>query len=226
MERKKKMYEERRRQEEMQRLAREAKERRASHEALDQLMAPRSQATKSAAPAMGGVRKPPRRKEVSKLTAQRKELMIACGAGWLGEVAELLAKKCPVNWVDKAGISPLYSACGNGYAKIVAKLIAANADVEKGTSPTMKGATSLFIACHRGRTEIVAILLAAKADVDHSDDRGFTPLLVACEKRRATIVANLLAANADVNQLHRRQGPLPQCPTCNQAFTSHQRVYG
>ena len=79
-------------------------------------------------------------------------------------------------------------------------MIAANADVEKGTSPTMKGATPLFIACHRGRTEIVAILLAAKADVNQPANNGATPLYLACQEGHTEIAKKLLAAGADVNQ--------------------------
>ena len=133
-------------------------------------MPPRSQAKKSAAPATGGVRKPPRRKEL------QQELARACLYGKVRKVAELLTKldgmkKGAVNAIDETGEAPLHVACRGGHVEVVTALIAANADVDKVTyllDRKSVGNTPLCVACFYGRTDIVATLLAANADVNQA----------------------------------------------------------
>ena len=81
-----------------------------------------------------------------------------------------------VNKADNDGDTPLYAACGNGRAEVVATLLAENADVNQAAND---GTTPLYAACGgNGRAEVVTALLAENADVNKADNEGNTPLYV------------------------------------------------
>ena len=64
-----------------------------------------------------------------------------------------------------------------GHPEVVAKLIAANADVN--IVMGVDHATPLYIACCKGHTEVVTALIAANADVNQALANGATPLYLA-----------------------------------------------
>ena len=102
--------------------------------------------------------------------------------------------------VTTDGSNPLYSAAKKGHVKIVEKLIAASADVDK--AETTHGYTPLYIAAHNGHIEVVEKLIAASADVDkaRTTTHGRTPLYIAARNGHVEIVDKLIAASADVEK--------------------------
>ena len=103
------------------------------------------------------------------------------------DVASLLAGGADANEpsTDGTGATALLVASEKGHTKIVKKLLAAKADVNRAAND---GATPLFVAAWEGHTEIVTKLLAANANVDQATKEGHThpgstPLLVACRSQ-------------------------------------------
>jgi uncharacterized protein len=80
---------------------------------------------------------------------------------------------------------------------LVAKLIAANADVN---APQPDGTTALHWAAHHGDLKMAEALLRAHANPGVAMENGMTPLLLACESGNVDLVNELLKAGADPNQ--------------------------
>ena len=84
-----------------------------------------------------------------------------------------------------------------GHTEIVAKLLAASANVDQTNND---GATPLVVACGAGHIEVITALLAANADVNHAEStRGVTSLQIASADGHAGVVRRLLAAHADAS---------------------------
>ena len=89
-----------------------------------------------------------------------------------------------------------------GPRRVVAALLAANADVERAVA---HGFMPLF-ASKLGHTEIVAMLLAANATVDPSNDNEQTPMVVACCEGHRRRPAPLLLRREPHIHLHVGEG--------------------
>ena len=103
--------------------------------------------------------------------------------GLTDDVIALIADGADVNEPSKihGGLTALHAACGNSQIEIVAKLLAANADVNLGDN---YGATPLFTACSKGHAEVVTTLTAANASMEQANVDGLRPLHVAVVRSR------------------------------------------
>ena len=94
------------------------------------------------------------------------------------------------------GLEPSLTPAVVGDPAIVARLIAAGADVDK----EYVYETALMHCVRIGRSDLVELLLAGGADVDKRDSiLGETPLFSAVCRREGHLMARLLAAGADPN---------------------------
>ena len=130
---------------------------------------------------------------------ERLALHRAAHRGRAADVAALFAAGADVNELMTNGITALIIACQMGHTEVVAKLLAANADVNLQASDT--GLTALMVACQKGHAEVVPTLIAANADVNQANSLGGTPLYLACQNGHIEVIAKLLAANADVEKI-------------------------
>jgi len=117
--------------------------------------------------------------------------------GELQEVRKLIEQGVDVNLADTDGATPLIMASQNGHAKVVQMLLAARADVNKGSATG--GVTPLIKASNNGHTGIVMQLIMAKAEINAADKVGWTALHYASYKGYTDIVMQLITAKADVN---------------------------
>jgi len=117
------------------------------------------------------------------------------------EVARfLIAQGANVNATDKAGWTPLHSACFNGNKNKVELLLAKGADINaKGNN----GETPLYLAFVLRHRDLVELLLTKGADVNAKGPEGVTLLHMARDVQIATL---LLAHGADVNAKGRQGG--------------------
>ena len=94
------------------------------------------------------------------------------------------------------GVTPLYLACTNGSAEVVAPLLDAGADPEARTA----GETALMTAVRTGSVDIVELLIANGADLDATQrESGQTLLMTAAAEMHPAVVRILLARGADVH---------------------------
>ena len=92
-----------------------------------------------------------------------------------------------------AGDTPLVFAASQGHVDCVKVLIAAGADMKKGTElPLIKSIKSRSV-------ESVKELLNAGADVNSEDDQGNTSLMIAIDVGNVTLAQLLVDKGADVN---------------------------
>ena len=101
-----------------------------------------------------------------------------------------------MNVKDDDGRTALYKASWNGHTEMVARLLAAGADVE---AKDNDGFTALIRASGKGHTEIVEMLLNAGADVNAKTNDDTTALFMASYNGHIETVAKLLKKGADVN---------------------------
>ena len=134
---------------------------------------------------------------------------------WLAEVVTALTRERRREPGQQRGRHAAVRRLPGGPHRVVAKLIAANANVNQAEND---GVTPLLIACQKGHTEIVTKLIAANADVNQANNNGATPLYVACQNGRAEVVTKLIAANADVNQAD-NDGVTPLYIACQNGHT-------
>lgn len=127
------------------------------------------------------------------------ESMVAAVRAGDAEAVGRLATPETVNSVGDGGMTPLMLASRLGHSTIVAKLLAAGAEVD---SADERGFTALFHGCYdpdedRGRPEVVELLLAAGADKEARIGYGVRPLMYAAGNGEAGVVQALLRGGAD-----------------------------
>lgn len=129
------------------------------------------------------------------------EFTMAAHLGFKNRVLTLLDEGQDVNELSGLSESALMLAADNGHEEIVAKLLAAGAEVNIQTIVAYGSLAALIMAAQNGHEGIVAQLLAAGAKVAIKDANGRTPLMLAAKNNHEGIVDKLLAAGADVNEL-------------------------
>ena len=158
-------------------------------------------------------------KSSAKFHAETNPLHEAAKAGDLDSVNHFLdAHAVAVDAKDGVGETPLHKAATGGRLSVVARLIAAGANV---TVKSLYGDAPLHWAVYGG-VAIVATLIAEGADVDVRDGNGWTPLHHAAYGGYAAAVSALIAEGADVDVREnnrrrnaalpgRREGPSHHC---------------
>ena len=137
-------------------------------------------------------------KSSAKFHAETNPLHEAAKAGDLDSVNHFLdldAHAVAVDAKDGVGETPLHKAATGGRLSVVARLIAAGANV---TVKSLYGDAPLHWAVYGG-VAIVATLIAEGADVDVRDGNGWTPLHHAAYGGYAAAVSALIAEGADVD---------------------------
>ena len=98
---------------------------------------------------------------------------------------------------NRYGVTPLYLACVNGSAPVIAKLLDAGADANGATT---EGETPLMTVARSGNVEAAKVLLAHGADVNAKEQwRQQTPLMWAVAESHPEMAQELIAHGADVN---------------------------
>jgi TonB family protein len=124
-----------------------------------------------------------------------RELVNKSAQGQRGLVRLLLTHRAnPDEFVGNQ--TPLIAASRGGHADVVAELLAAKANPNRGNQNRV---TPLLAAASRGRAEVVQQLLAAGAKPDAAGPGGNTPLHAACFAGSAASVKALLAAGTAVD---------------------------
>ncbi len=113
------------------------------------------------------------------------------------ETADLLIRAgARADATNDLGVTPLWVACTNGSAGMVARLLAAGADPN--IAPAT-GGTPLMRAVRTGNAGAVESLLAAGADVDAREgSRGQNALMWAVTRRHPTVAQLLIDRGADL----------------------------
>ena len=116
----------------------------------------------------------------------------------LDMVKQLLATGADVKAATREGaITPLFMACTNGNAAIIAALLDAGADAN---SVKANGTTALMTAAASGSVDAVKVLLDRGAQIDAKESvHGQTALMFAAALNRADAVKYLLSRGADAN---------------------------
>jgi len=131
------------------------------------------------------------------------DLQLASRDGDLSTIEGLLSDPStninapPTGWY---GQNALQAACAQGHTSVVARLIAAGADVNA-AGDFNRPRTALQIACVAGNVEIVEMLLAAGADVNvpAAKYNGRTALQAASEGGHLLVIEKLLGIGVGVN---------------------------
>jgi ankyrin repeat protein len=103
--------------------------------------------------------------------------------------------KTSIDFKDYNSFTALIWAAANGYADVVAMLIANGANLE---ARDKWGRTALILAAANGYAAIVAMLIAKEADIEAQDKWGRTALICVAEKGYSDIVAMLIASGANI----------------------------
>lgn len=108
----------------------------------------------------------------------------------------LLENGASVNQCTKDGVSPLFTACSNGYDSTVELLLNHRANIH---ICTKNSKNPLHAACEKGHHRTVKMLLKYGADINICMENKVSPLLLACLKGHENTVQVLLENGADVN---------------------------
>lgn len=130
-----------------------------------------------------------------------------CDTGRVKVMEVLLEHGASVNIPDRYGHMPLYTACSNGYIKIVKLLLLYDPIIDitkpdqydKSVLHADQYTTPLYIASEKGYFEIVKLLLEHKAKVNFPNLQHDTALHLACEGGHIEVVKLLLSYGALVN---------------------------
>jgi ankyrin repeat protein len=106
--------------------------------------------------------------------------------------------------------TPLMCAASHGHARLVQRLLEADADAGQGDR---EGWKPLHFASFDGHGDVVALLLAHKADVNATDLWTCTPVGEAATSGHVGVVSQLLEAKADV-AVRDRKGSTPMAHAC------------
>ena len=107
------------------------------------------------------------------------------------------------NAIGSQGYSPLFTACQDGKAEIVAMLLEANADP---ALACFGGATPLYVACSKNHADVVKLLVKAGAPVDALANGYYTPMLACVTHGCEDAARTLLTAGADVHLCSEKWG--------------------
>jgi ankyrin repeat protein len=118
----------------------------------------------------------------------------------------LLAEKADPNQTEADGTAPLHWAVHHDAAELVARLIAAGANV---TVANDYGATPMSEAAVVANPGVLAALLDAGADVDSPNADGQTALMVVARGGNTAAAKLLLERGANVNAREERKGQTP-----------------
>ena len=103
-----------------------------------------------------------------------------------------------INYTDRDGRTPLFTAASKGHTPIVEKLIAAGSNVN--LAKTTDGASPILIAAQRGHAPVVEQLIVSRCNVDIAlTTNGATAILIAAQNGHAAVVEKLIAAHCNVN---------------------------
>ncbi|GMH40553.1 hypothetical protein BSKO_08457 [Bryopsis sp. KO-2023] len=107
----------------------------------------------------------------------------------------LVAKGADPDHVDtKLGQGALHVAAKKGFNRIVQELLLPDLPTNV-DAKDYKGRTPLLIACGSGNADVVQVLLEFDADMALVDDDGQSPLYIASEEGHADVVRSLLKAS-------------------------------
>ena len=108
----------------------------------------------------------------------------------------LISAGADVNATNDYGVTPLFLACTNVSAEVVARLLNAGADSEART----EGETALMTAVRTGSIDAVKLLIAHGADLGATElESGQTLLMTAAAEMHPSVVRLLLAEGVDVH---------------------------
>jgi ankyrin repeat protein len=127
------------------------------------------------------------------------QLWNAARDGKTSEVVALLSNAEAlsfINWEDKSGETPIFTAAYHGQTEVVKELISAGCDINRATG---YGQTPIWIAARNGRTESVKELICAGCDINLADKHGCTPIWVAAYRGNTDAVKELISAGSDIN---------------------------
>lgn len=125
-------------------------------------------------------------------------LFVACQAGHIVMVKELLESRAQVNISMRDHASPLFIAAQNGHRNVCVLLINRGATIDKTRSD---GATPLWIAAQMGHDHVCKILLQHGAQVDALRCDNSTPIFKAAHKGFTAVVEQLLKYNPNLGML-------------------------
>ena len=133
---------------------------------------------------------------VNQLADLERRLEAACERGDAADVATVLSTPTLARYVDVD--EGFCRACRQGHEAVVARLIAAGADVHYGCYDGYGGSYvgPLLEACEAGHVDVVAVLVAAGANVNMLDG---APLKIACKFGHVVLLDWLLEHGADVH---------------------------
>ena len=114
-----------------------------------------------------------------------------------------LAERADPNQAEPDGTTPLHWAIHNNDADLVAKLIAAGANV---STTNDYGATPMSEAAVAANVDVLKALLAAGANVESANADGQTALMVVARGGNVAAAELLIARGANVNAREQRKG--------------------
>ena len=114
-----------------------------------------------------------------------------------------LAERADPNQTEPDGTTPLHWAVHNNDAELVAKLIAAGANVNVAND---YGATPMSEAAVTANIDVLKALLAAGASVESANADGQTALMVVARSGNVAAAELLIARGANVNAREERKG--------------------
>jgi ankyrin repeat protein len=133
-------------------------------------------------------------------------LIDAARLGDRATAVALLAERADPNQLESDGTTPLHWAVHHDDAELVARLLAAGANVAVAND---YGATPMSEAAVMANPAVLAALLDAGADVDSPNADGQTALMVVARGGNTAAARLLLERGADVNARESRKGQTP-----------------
>ncbi|MHC1691573.1 MAG: ankyrin repeat domain-containing protein [Sphaerochaetaceae bacterium] len=131
---------------------------------------------------------------------QEKLLAAADSAKNPAEIVALLKKGADIHCKDTFGLTPVMrAALFNSYAKVIASLVEAGADVFE-REPQYKSTALQLAANHNTNPLVIEVLVEAGSDVNDVNYLGETALIMAVNSGNVTkVISALVKAGSDVN---------------------------
>jgi hypothetical protein len=125
------------------------------------------------------------------------QLIKSAESGWTPSVEKHLSAGALVNEMAETGTTALISAARWGHLEVLDLLLAAGADPDRVSDPSMGGCTAVWKATSANELASLQTLLNAGGDPDIANYLGDTPLAFAARENFVECVQILLAAGAD-----------------------------